>query len=46
MAESGATEPVPAQNENAMIEESVQFINRTVAMVFGASVIIGDHLQD
>ena len=43
MAEPGA--PVPAQEENAMIEESVRFINQTVAeMVFGASVIIGEHL--
>ena len=40
-----AEAPVPAQDEDAMIEESVQFINRTVAqMVFGASIIIGDHL--
>jgi len=45
MAEPGTPAPVPALDEDAMIEESVQFINRTVAqMVFGASVIIGDHL--
>ncbi|MDA8405087.1 MAG: hypothetical protein M0Z56_12975 [Desulfobacteraceae bacterium] len=43
MAEPGA--PVPVMDENAMIEESVQFINQTVAqMVFGASIIIGEHL--
>ncbi|MFZ2807061.1 MAG: hypothetical protein WA081_22725 [Desulfosalsimonadaceae bacterium] len=43
MAESET--PVPAQDEAAMIKESVQFINRTVAqMVFGASIIIGEHL--
>lgn len=45
MAEPGAPAPVPTLDEDAMIEESVQFINRTVAqMVFGASIIIGDHL--
>ncbi|RJP85872.1 MAG: hypothetical protein C4518_14985 [Desulfobacteraceae bacterium] len=45
MAEPDASAPVPAQDEDAMIEESVQFINRTVAqMMFGASIIIGEHL--
>ncbi|RJP94111.1 MAG: hypothetical protein C4518_04060 [Desulfobacteraceae bacterium] len=45
MAEPEAPVPVSASDEDAMIEESVQFINRTVAqMVFGASIIIGDHL--
>lgn len=45
MTETGAPAPVPVIDEDAMIEESVQFINRTVAqMVFGASIIIGEHL--
>jgi hypothetical protein len=45
MAEPESSESVPASEEDAMIEESVQFINRTVAqMVFGASIIIGEHL--
>jgi len=33
IAETGDTEPVPAQDEDAMIEESVQLINRIVAQI-------------